>query len=235
MVSRLEPGRGSTKTRHARGIVFDLDGTLIDSAPDITCALNQALPKHATRQLDIETVNRLTGKGPERLVRDALREVGVDADAQTVAEITADYLSLYSADPANRTVLFPHVREDIVDLFSAGYVLGICTNKPHDLSLSIIERLGMSDLFKSVIGTDAVPHPKPDPRHLLAVADELELTASEIAYVGDSETDRATADAARVLFFLVPWGGGRSIPSKGARRLTRLSDLSAYLQVGSKE
>jgi len=134
-------------------------------------------------------------------------------------------LQAYMDDPAGRTRFYPHVREDLVALREAGIRLGICTNKNHAVTGKVLQQLGLADLFDAAIGADAVPACKPDPGHLLAVADAMALAEHTWAYVGDTRVDQQTARAAGVAFFVVPWGGGPQVEISAAQRLNRLADL----------
>jgi phosphoglycolate phosphatase len=234
---RDESGSGDreidmTKKLAAYGaLIFDLDGTLIDSAPDIAAAVNAYLRSRGWPEQETEFVERFIGNGPRRLLLDMLVELGLPSDDETIAAAHAAYLAHYGEAPARLTKFYSHVREDLVALKQAGFRLGICTNKPHALTLRVLDLLGIAPLFDAVLGADAVPACKPDPGHLLAVAKLMQLADGEWAYVGDTTVDQATAIAADAPFFVVPWGGGKLVPTKPEQRLTRLLDLLAYRPV----
>ncbi|MCX5577818.1 HAD-IA family hydrolase [Kaistia terrae] len=234
---RDEAGMGDreidmTKKPAAFGaLIFDLDGTLIDSAPDIAAAVNAYLRSRGWPEQETEFVERFIGNGPRRLLLDMLVELGLPSDDETIAAAHAAYLAHYGEAPARLTKFYSHVREDLTALKQAGFRLGICTNKPHALTLRVLDLLGIAPLFDAVLGADAVPACKPDPGHLLAVAKLMQLADGEWAYVGDTTVDQATAIAADAPFFVVPWGGGKLVPTKPEQRLTRLLDLLAYRPV----
>lgn len=212
-----------------KGIVFDLDGTLIDSAPDIAQALNSYVSAKGQAPLNVETVGQFIGRGPRPLVEDVLAAAGLPTEPSHVDEAMNHYLETYAANPTDRTTLFPGVREDILYFAEAGYRLGICTNKPHALTLSILDNLNIASCFGAVAGPDVVARSKPDPEHLLTVVNDLGLTAPDIAYVGDSGVDKATADRAGIPFFVVPWGTGAGVDVPDSQRLSRLRDLERSL------
>ncbi|RUT32481.1 phosphoglycolate phosphatase [Arsenicitalea aurantiaca] len=214
-------------------IIFDLDGTLIDSAPDIAAAVNAHFAASGWPSLTTEYVAGFIGKGPRRLLLDILVDQGLPHDEETVSTAVAAYLDNYGRDPASRTEFFAHVRDDLEALIAAGYRLGICTNKPHGLTGEILEILDIGRFFESAIGGDAVPVSKPDPGHLLAVVDEMELNPDAIAYVGDSTVDLETAERAGIAFYAVSWGTGAALPVNDAQRLGRLADLIERLAVPS--
>lgn len=209
-------------------LVFDLDGTLIDSAPDIANALNVGFAMNGWPELAPAYVEQFIGNGPRRLIVDILDDLGIAYDEVAVQRAFDGYLCAYLEDPAGRTRFFPHVREDLETLRSAGIRLGICTNKNHAVTGKVLEQLGLSSLFEVALGADSVPACKPDPQHLLAVAEAMELTAGDWAYVGDTGVDQMTADAAGVQFFVVPWGGGPNVEVAQKQRLSRLADLLAH-------
>jgi phosphoglycolate phosphatase len=209
-------------------LIFDLDGTLIDSAPDIAAAINACFAERGWPELPVAYVESFLGNGPRRLVADIVADKGISAGEDEITSLLAAYIAAYGERPAERTRFFPHVREDLAELRQAGFRLGICTNKPHALTGRILEILGLAPLFDAVLGADAVPACKPDPGHLLAVAERMGLAPGSFAYIGDTPVDRNTARSAGVPFFVVPWGGGPEVDVPAQARLARLSDLLAY-------
>ncbi|NWA02345.1 HAD family hydrolase [Pseudomonas gingeri] len=206
-------------------LIFDLDGTLIDSASDIAKALNIGFALNGWPELDPAHVETFLGNGPRRLIVDILEDLAIPYDDSQVQRAFDGYLQAYMDDPAGRTRFFPHVREDLQALREAGIRLGICTNKNHAVTGKVLEQLGLADLFEVALGADAVPACKPDPGHLLAVAQAMDLASDEWAYVGDTRVDQMTAYAAGVPFFVVPWGGGPHVDICAEQRLNRLADL----------
>ncbi|MEQ1162434.1 HAD-IA family hydrolase [Acinetobacter calcoaceticus] len=206
-------------------LIFDLDGTLIDSAPDIAKALNVGFAQNGWPSLEPAYVEKFLGNGPRRLITDILEDLNIVFDEATAQRALDSYQNAYLNDPAGRTKIFPYVREDLEALKSAGIRLGICTNKTHVITGKVLEQLGLSSLFDAALGADVVPACKPDPGHLLAVANAMELTTGNWAYVGDTDIDKKAAEAAGVPFFVVPWGGGPEVEISSERRLSRLADL----------
>ena len=213
---------------HYSALIFDLDGTLIDSAPDIAAAVNVYMASNGWPVLDVDYVETFIGNGPRRLLLDIFVDKGLPADDATVDAAVKSYIENYQRDPASRTRFFSNVREDLQGLHEAGFRLGICTNKPHALTQQILGILGLGEIIEVALGADAVPACKPDPRHLLAVADRMGLDDGSWAYVGDTNVDKATADAISATFFVVPWGGGAGVEVEPGQRLTRIADLMAY-------
>jgi len=208
-------------------LVFDLDGTLIDSAPDIAASVNEVLERRGWPLQSVAFVEKFIGFGPRRLLLDLLVAVGLPSDPATVDEAVREYLANYARAPASRTLFYPHVRDDLEALHQSGMRMGICTNKPHGLSLKVLEILGIAHLFEVVVGADVAPANKPDPRHLLAVAQEMGLGEASWAYIGDTAVDQATARAASIPFFAVSWGCGGQVVVPPEARVVRLRDLAS--------
>jgi len=212
-------------TPFCAGIIFDLDGTLVDSAPDITASLNVYFASQHWPLLEDDFVVQHIGYGAQRLVRDILQAMNLPHDDATVRAAVSGYLDAYQNNPVHRTRLYPHVADDLRTLHADGFTLGVCTNKPQYLTEQILQSLRIDTLFAAVVGADAVPACKPDPGHLLATVRRMKLNAADCVYVGDSRVDQATAAAAGVPFYPVPWGTGAALEVPPDHRLTRLSDL----------
>ena len=206
-------------------LIFDLDGTLIDSAPDMADAVNLYLAAQGWPRQETAYVERFIGHGPRRLLQDMFTDLHLPTDAASIDAAHTAFMAQYWASPTRLTQFYPDVMADLQALHGAGIALGLCTNKPQALSLRILDQLAIAPLFSAVVGADAVPACKPDPGHLLAVAAKMSLEPGTWAYIGDSGIDQATAQAAGVPFFVVPWGGGARVKVADGYRLTRLRDL----------
>ncbi|MFV0383513.1 HAD family hydrolase [Paracoccus sp. (in: a-proteobacteria)] len=219
-------------TRYS-ALIFDLDGTLIDSAPDIAAALNVGFAQNGWPPVSAPEVEKFTGNGPHRLIRDILQDRNIPHDDAGVRRAFEAYLRAYLDDPAGRTRFYDNVPEDLAGLRNAGLRLGICTNKNHEVTGRVLAQLGLTEMFEVALGADVVPACKPDPGHLFAVADRMGLVGGSWAYIGDTVVDKATADAAGVPFYVVPWGCGPTVPVAASQRLTRLADLLRYAAVST--
>ena len=189
----------------ARLVVFDLDGTLVDSSRDIQASLNATLQRLApgTKALPLERVLAFVGEGARLLIERALEDTSL---ALPVDEVLAVYIDCYRERLLDTTRLYPGVADALAALGPAGPALGVLTNKPGDMSRTILAGLGVADRFARILGAGDVPARKPDPAGLVALLDELGVATSEAWLVGDSATDVQTGRAAGVRVAGVAWG-----------------------------
>ncbi len=183
-------------------IVFDLDGTLIDSAPDLRAAANIMLAGEGAEPLDLPTVISFIGNGLPKLVERSMGARGIDAGEHV--RLTQVTLEAYNRDPATLTTIYPGVEQALSRLKFAGHRLGMCTNKPHAPAVDILDRLGLAQYFDAVVGGDTLAVKKPDPEPLLHTL--VQLGDGPALYVGDSEVDAETAARAGVDFALFTEG-----------------------------
>jgi phosphoglycolate phosphatase len=185
-------------------IVFDLDGTLIDSAPDLHRAINLMLAKLGAAPLALQEVRGMVGDGASALIQRAL--AARHLSGAHLAAALQTFLGLYAEDPTACTRLYPEIPETLEILRNQGLRLAICTNKPSGLTHAILGRLRLAAYFQQVVGGDSLPYRKPDPRMLLHLLDASGTDPGTALLVGDSEIDAATAQAAGVPFVLVTYG-----------------------------
>ena len=189
-------------------VVFDLDGTLADTMPDILSALNRVMAEEGLREISYAEGRTLVGGGARALMEMALAAAAPGKLPEPAIDACyARFLDYYRAEPAVRSRPYPGVIEALSSLRAAGCGLGVCTNKPHDLTLDVLAGLGLAPFFgDAVLGGDALDVRKPDARHLHAVIARAGIAAGASAMVGDSETDVATARAANVPVVAVSFG-----------------------------
>jgi phosphoglycolate phosphatase len=189
------------------GVVFDLDGTLVDTTEDIANALDRAFRPLAVERLSNKSVAGLLGHGARRLVAAALGDAGLDASA-VAAELDdamERYTAEYRAAPVERSHLFPGVKEALGELRERSVPLGVCTNKGTEMAHRVLAALGVAGEFTTILGADAVADPKPDAGHLLAALEDMGVDPARGLMVGDSTIDAAAAAAAQVDFLAVDW------------------------------
>lgn len=187
-------------------IVFDLDGTLVDSASDLQDAANRMLATLSRPPLDRETVIRFIGRGVETLVRRVLDHSGVAASEDEFLASLAAFRRFYAEALTGQTRTYPGVEALLGDLSARGFALGVCTNKPEAPARELCEALGLAPFFGAIVGGDTLAVKKPDPQPLLHTIERLGGTAAGALYVGDSETDYLTARAAGVSFIYFEGG-----------------------------
>lgn len=190
-------------------VVFDLDGTLIDSAPDLHAAAVKLLASEGCSPLDLQTVRSFIGNGVPTLVERVIAASDLPDDPPNVTRLIARYLDFYNAASADLTTVYPNVVTTLNRLRSDGHVLGVCTNKPEAPTRFILNAFNLTDLFSAIIGGDSTDQRKPDPTPLNRCFDDLGTTTQRL-YVGDSEVDALTATAARVPFCLFTQGYRKS-------------------------
>jgi len=189
-----------------QAVVFDLDGTLADTAADIREALARALASEGLPPVDLASVRLMIGGGPRLLVERALDRLGVADNGDRVAQLTDLFHSEYIAQRNRMSRLFTGVVEGLQRMKSAGLKLGICSNKPDDLCRLLVDSFDLHDKVDVVLGSGAGLPRKPDPAPLLHVIERLGATPETTLYVGDSETDVKVARAADVRVALVSYG-----------------------------
>jgi len=187
----------------ARLLVFDLDGTLVDSSHDIASAVNATLARIApgTAAIPLDAILSYVGEGARLLIERSLRHVGLDLSADEVLPV---YLECYGDHLLETTHLYPGIAEALEAL--EGTTLAVLTNKPGGFSRAILEGLGVAGRFARVWGAGDVSSRKPEPAGLLRLTADLGATLSETWMVGDSATDVGAARAAGVRVAGVTWG-----------------------------
>lgn len=183
-------------------LVFDLDGTLIDSRRDIATAVNRTRGAYGLPPLTLEQVAGMVGEGARTLVQ---RAFGPDLPARRSDEILPRYLAAYREVCLDATRPYPGVPEMLATL-AARYPLGLLSNKGEELSRLILDGLGLGGFFRAVLGGDSLPTRKPDPAGLRHLAALLGAPAERVLLVGDTHIDAETARAAGCRFALVEWG-----------------------------
>lgn len=175
-----------------RAIVFDLDGTLVHSAPDLQAAMNIALEQVGRDALDLQTVISFIGNGVEKLVERSLHRTG-GGDPEVFAKTLDAFHAAYAKNKTALTRLYPGVLDVLCGCRSLEIPLGICTNKPTGPAKDICEALEISEFFQVIIGSQQDQPKKPDPRPLQLCLDALAVGPAQCLYVGDSAIDYETA------------------------------------------
>ena len=205
-----------------RAIIFDLDGTLIDSAPDIHAAANNMLAEIGAGAITYDQTRSFIGNGVAVLVERVMAAQGLNPDRH--GELLDIFMRYYNADPATLTTLYPNVQRVVEGFRAEGAALAVCTNKPEAPTRQILSAFGLDGLFDAVIGGDTVGVKKPDPAPLKAAA--AALGRDRAVYVGDSEIDAETAARAGLPFALFT-EGYRKLPVDEMAHDARFDDFAA--------
>lgn len=206
--------------RRPAALVFDLDGTLIDSRRDIATGINRMRADLGLPPLTLEQVVSMVGEGARLLVRRAL---GGDVPEDQVDRALAVYLDHYRQVCLDTTQPYPGIEAMLREL-AGSYPLAVLSNKGESLSRRILEGLGLTPLFREILGGDSLPTRKPDPAGLRLLAERLGVAVESLVLVGDSWVDAETARNAGCPFVLVEWGFPRQPFPEGLEVDVRTSD-----------
>ncbi len=187
-------------------IVWDLDGTLVDSAPDLASALNTVLDKRGFFSHSIDVVRTMIGNGVPKLVERGFNAVGMRLETAQLDELVAMFVKEYRACAIDQTRPYPGIVEALQKIQAMNIPMGVCTNKPEGLTTQILEGLGLATYFSSVVGGDTTSTRKPDPQPVLACLRGLVSEPASSLMIGDSIHDVHAAHAAGVVVGVVPWG-----------------------------
>lgn len=203
----MKPQNDEAIIQQFGGVIFDLDGTLINTLPDIMAALNRVMIEEGFEEISPDQGRTLIGGGAYNLIEKAFSAHGAGHSAGKIETAFSKFLAYYDEKPAARSNLYPGVMECLETLTKYRVKMGICTNKPIDLTQKIIACMGIAEYFGgSVLGGDSLNCRKPDPRHLLEVIKLMGIPEHTALMVGDSETDVQTARNAGIPVVAVDYG-----------------------------
>lgn len=196
-------------------VVFDLDGTLVDTAPDLTAALNHALGRLGRPAIDPATVRHLVGHGARALIERGLALTGGERPGDAVAALPL-FLNYYAEHICDGSRPYDGAAAVMDELAALGCRLAICTNKPVALSQRLVAALGWEDRFAANLGGDSLAVRKPDAGHLLGTIAASGGSAADTVFVGDTTVDVAAARGAGVPVIVVAFGFGADPEAMGA-------------------
>jgi len=188
-----------------RALIFDLDGTLVDSLPDLAGAVNDLMAANGLKPHAERAVASMVGKGVPVLVQKAFAAHGITMEGDALKAQVKTYLGFYEPRATRLTRLFPHAAEMVKEL-AKSYRLAVCTNKPAAVSREIVDSLGIGKEIEVVVGGDSGVTPKPAPDMLWLVAERLGLPKTDVLMIGDSANDVASARAAGIAVAVVRYG-----------------------------
>ena len=186
-------------------VIFDLDGTLIDSVPDVRAAVNRVLAELDRPLLSLDQIKTMIGEGAQVMLKMVMEQTGGYTPGME-EEYLPRFLATYKAHPADHTLVYPGVFDVLDQLKADGVALGMCTNKPSITTLPAVKALGLNKYFQAIVCADQVEHRKPDGRHVLNILERMGVSPENAVMVGDSETDIAAAVDAGVPAVAVSYG-----------------------------
>ena len=192
-------------------ILFDLDGTLVDTAPDLMLAHNHVMKKFGYPTKSTEDIRNLVGKGAGALIGrsiwgQAKKEFSKVLDNKIKDEMVKEFINFYGKNIINESTLINGVKEFLKWCKEQNISMAVCTNKQEHLSIDLLKKIGIYDFFEYVAGSDTFDYCKPDPRHLTSVVEILDGDLKKTIMIGDSETDANAAKAAEIPVILLENG-----------------------------
>jgi len=192
-------------------VLFDLDGTLVDTAPDLMLAHNHVMKKFGYPTKSTEDIRNLVGKGAGALIGrsiwgQAKKEFSKVLDDKIKDEMVKEFINFYGKNINNESTLINGVKEFLIWCKEQNISMAVCTNKQEHLSNDLLKKIGIYDFFEYVAGSDTFDYCKPDPRHLTNVVEILDGDVKKTIMIGDSETDANAAKAAEIPVILLENG-----------------------------
>ena len=188
-----------------KAVIFDLDGTLINSAPDIMYNLNKMLAHFGYKEIDYSEFTKIIGHGAKNLVKDAVK---VDVDGEKLQEYLDYYNQRYTSNPCEKTVVYEGVYEVLISLKQKGYKLAICTNKPQTTTDEIVKKLFKNFTFDCIYGHADGRALKPDKNSIFPILNKLKVLPKNTYIVGDMATDFLSAQNVGSKPICALWGYG---------------------------
>lgn len=186
--------------------VFDLDGTLAETAGDLIGTLNVLLGREGLPALPLDEARELIGAGAKALIRRGFEVAGRELSPERHERLFADFLEHYGAHLCDHSHLYPGVVEALDRLEAEGFLLAVCTNKVEMHAVDLLEKLGVADRFAAICGRGTFPYSKPDPRHLTLTIERAQGDPARAVMVGDSRADIDAAKGAGIPVVAVTFG-----------------------------
>ena len=188
-------------------ILFDLDGTLVNTAPDLMNAHNHVMKKYGFKEKKLSAIKKLAGRGSKVMLTRSLSDVADNNEFKDkIDEMTNEFISYYSKNISKESTLKNGLLNFLSWCKKKSISLGVCTNKPEHLSVDLLKKIKIYDFFDFVAGGNTFVHNKPDPRHLTDVIEIIGGNLKKTIMIGDSETDSNASKAANIPFVLIDDG-----------------------------
>lgn len=184
-------------------LIFDLDGTLIDSVPDLAVAVNDSLAKNALPTHSTDTIRAMVGNGAYVLCERAVKD---GSSNELIHQVHQDFLAYYKEHTCNKSVAYDGVKDGLLALKSYGYTLALATNKPASFIPCILSHFGWDTLFDCIVGGDSLPAKKPDPAPLLHICKTLGFAPTQGVMIGDSKNDIIAGKKAKLSTIALTYG-----------------------------
>ena len=201
-------------------ILFDLDGTLIDTAPDLMNAHNHVMKKFGFEERELNDVKKLAGRGSKAMINKSIQEMAertgkiLETNNQIEEEMTKEFLNFYSNNICKKSKPLDGVANFLIWCKKNHISMAVCTNKQEHLSINLLKEIKLYDFFEYVAGGNTFEYNKPDPRHLTSVVEIIGGDLKKTIMIGDSETDSASASTAGVPFILIANGYTKKNPEQ---------------------
>ena len=206
-------------------IVFDLDGTLVDTAPDLMASLNHTIAAASLAPVGYDDMTHLVGQGARVMIERAFRLRGKPLNDEELTSLLERFISHYKADMPGESKPFPGLTDTLTRLTQAGYGLAVCTNKIEELAIPLVQKLGLDHHFAAITGGDTFAVRKPDARHLIGTVEKAGGDPRRAIMVGDSINDILAARNAEIPSIVVPFGySDQPVEELGADRVIRHFD-----------
>lgn len=191
-------------------VVFDLDGTLINTAPDVRNALNYMLTQYRLPTIHKNEIYELIGLGALVMIQNAFAKFNYQLSPADLNQAHTYYLDYYRQHPAIESYVYPGVKSVLDQLKNQGIRFGICTNKPNVMTHLVLEQFQLKDYFTAIVAGDDIPHAKPHGQHILDVLHKMNCHENHAVMVGDSDVDKTSAINAGIQFIGVTYGYNRT-------------------------
>ena len=215
-----------------KNVIFDLDGTLIDTAPDIARCINIMLQKRSVPPLDIEIIRRFIGGGTDIFIKKLYETLKIPLTKDELSEEVRKYTDIYRMEPAKTSKLYDmNTASILASLINEEIKIGICTNKITEITETILKYFKIYDFFSIIVCGDSLPVKKPDPLPLLTTMKQMNAKTKDTLYVGDTQIDLKCCQLAKVSFIGVRWGMDKELMKKPIPFINNFRELVDIISV----